>query len=490
MVIKFFRMGVLVLASFSSVYPSLWAAETLYNPAGQYQPSEDTAWPARTVILGVAFAGVADDASALFLNPAGLADLDRSDISLTSDLGNLEAIRETALAGWELSSGLGLGFSAAYLGFGTLEGRDNSGNATAGYGADQWTFQAGGGMEVLKNLSMGAGLQFSSESLANASYLDFRPDVSALLVFAHGWRLGLDYAFSGWGTWPGTNVSTLTAGLSWEKGWSPDIRVLAAFGGLFQSDQTDRLQGGMEVSYQSSLFARAGYEFEPNGEAPSVLSMGAGFVLAGLTLDYAYIPYGDVLGSTHRFSLSFPLSAPADQGLEFKTPEASQGKPGFPAVASALPSLPVSEETLPGSSPVSAGSPSGPASAGNPGSPAPPTMAATFFSSAPQEASAASASPTPLDNLVIQFSIPSDLGDQAKMMESQGHYPQALGLYLQALKQKPENYHLWWGLGHVYEKLGRRDYAVYCYKRVLQLDPSQKALADWVASYEQARSGP
>jgi tetratricopeptide (TPR) repeat protein len=345
-------------------------------------------------------------------------------------------------------------------------------------------------MEVLKNLSMGAGLQFSSESLANASYLDFRPDASALLVFAPGWKLGLDYAFSGWGTWPGKNVSTLTAGLSWEKAFSPDIRVLAAFGGLFQSDQTDRLQGGVEVAYQSSLFARAGYEFEPNGEAPSVLSLGAGFVLAGLTLDYAYMPYGDVLGSTHRFSLSFPLSVPADQGLESKTTESSRGKPGFPATAvSPSPSGPVSEATLPGFAIISAGSLPGPA--GNPESSASPSMASTLFSSAPQEGAAAGASPTPSsDNLVVQFSIPSDLGDQAKMMESQGHYPQALGLYLQALKQKPENYHLWWGLGHVYEKLGRRDYAVYCYKRVLQLDPDQKALADWLASYEQARPTP
>jgi hypothetical protein len=453
------------------------AGETIYAPAGQYQPSEDTVWPARTLVLGASFTGVADDASALFLNPAGLAGLDRAEINLTSDFGSLEAFRETALAGFNISPGNGFGVSATYLNFGTLSGRDDSGNPTNGYGADQFTGQAGWGTQVLKGLSLGVGLEYSMESLTGTPYQAWRPDLGILFDPFAEWKIGFDYTFSGWGTWPGPNISTVKVGASWEKTLSGEIRVLAALGGLFQSDQTDRLQGGVEVAYGSILFARAGYEFEPDGEAPAVFSLGAGFVVAGLTLDYAYLPYGDILGNTHRFSLGFPLSVP----VALPTTKVGDGLPPLPPVRSLASSAPAAVS----SEPMEAEAPH---DLSNGLSARPSAVTQVILAPAPPVTTAAS--PTPSGSLVVQFSIPADFGAQADAMESQGNHSQALGLYFQALKQQPQNARLWWGLGHVYEKLGREDYAIHCYKKVLVLDPSQKTLADWVDQYEKTYATP
>ncbi|MGH7740069.1 MAG: tetratricopeptide repeat protein [bacterium] len=470
--------------------PSACAEEILYAPAGQYQPSEDTDWPARTVVFGASFAGVADDDSALFLNPAGLAWLDHTEISLTNDFGSLETFRETALAGVNISPGNSLGFSATYLSFGTLQGWDDYGDSANDYGADQFSGQSGWGTQILEGLSLGFGIEFSSEALAGTSYEALRPDLSVLFRPFPGWRVGMDYTFSGWGAWPGQNVSAIKTGLSWEKSLDSQLRMLVACGGLFQSDQTDRLQGAVEIAYADSLFARAGYEFEPNGEAPSVVSLGAGFVVAGLNFDYAYLPYGDVLGSTHRISLTVPFSVSSEPsnvetfpgkpktGLLISNLSAQNRKPSFATeTASAAASEMTAEETA---RDLSSGLPNKTLTKATEGSDLGPSSG---------KASVAD-TPTPSASLVVQFSIPADLATQAQMMTAQGDYSKALGIYLQALKQDLRNPRLWRGLGEVYGKLGHADYSVFCYKKALKWGPDQKDLSDWLADYEKKHSTP
>ncbi len=469
------------------------AGEVVSPPAGQYLPSEDTGLPARTVILGAAFAGVADDASALFLNPAGLGELNFSQISVTSDFGDLEAFRETGLLGWRLAPGLGMGLSGAYLGFGSLEGRDEFGNPTGGYGADQISGQVGLGAEILEGIAVGGSFQFSQESLDGTAYQDFRPDLGLLVGFGKQWKLGLDYGFAGGGSWPGTYVSALTAGLSWEGFLNPDARILAAIGGLFQSDQTDLLQGGLEFAYESSFFVRGGYAVNPQPDGQRVLSLGAGFVVAGLTLDYAYLPYGDNFGDTHRFSLAIPLDSGevSPSTAQGSVPAATLMEESAHDLSAPAPSPALASDSSSSHPELQSGSYS---SAGNEeklqAPPAPSAAGSVEKVPPPMSPPAAVGSPTPSSSLVVEFSIPADFGAQADLMASQGHWAQAVELYLQALAQQPQNVHLWWALGEAYGKLGREDYAVRCYKKVLEFDPSQKTLKEWVDQYEQNHPAP
>ncbi|MHB9156113.1 MAG: PorV/PorQ family protein [Endomicrobiales bacterium] len=73
-------------------------------------------------------------------------------------------------------------------------------------------------------------------------------------------------------------------------------------------DQTAELRGGLEYNVHDTLFFRAGYRYPLRdtrlGEAPNVdVTGGIGIAAGQYTVDYAWLPYGD-LGTTHRLSLT------------------------------------------------------------------------------------------------------------------------------------------------------------------------------------------
>jgi hypothetical protein len=76
-------------------------------------------------------------------------------------------------------------------------------------------------------------------------------------------------------------------------------------------DRTSALRTGLEYSINDKVFLRAGYRYPMNdheqGDFPSVdLTAGLGLNINSFTLDYAWLPYGD-LGDTHRVALTYRL---------------------------------------------------------------------------------------------------------------------------------------------------------------------------------------
>lgn len=61
---------------------------------------------------------------------------------------------------------------------------------------------------------------------------------------------------------------------------------------------------GGEYFIEQMLFIRAGYQ---TGYDNRDMSAGAGFVYNNLRIDYAFVPYDNDLGTTHRFSLTIAL---------------------------------------------------------------------------------------------------------------------------------------------------------------------------------------
>lgn len=79
-------------------------------------------------------------------------------------------------------------------------------------------------------------------------------------------------------------------------------------------DQEILLKTGLEYEINHTVFLRAGYRHPLRGRGlgdfPNVnLTAGMGCVLDAVTVDYAWVPYGD-LGSTHRLSLSWAVGDP------------------------------------------------------------------------------------------------------------------------------------------------------------------------------------
>jgi hypothetical protein len=495
-----FLLGMVVSPAWAGAPPGL------FHSSDRYAPS------ARSAAMGSAFVAVADDASALFCNPAGLARLQRGEINLTSDLGWAGNLEETATINLPLGKG-GLGFAGSYLSYGTLEGRDELGDLAPNYGADRLLFQIGGGLKLAPGLFLGASLRGLRETLEQTTYSFLVPDLGMLLEPMEGFKIGLDYTHGEWGTSGVTQVSTFRSGLSWEGNLDSASRLLITTGNCLELNSLDYLQAGMEFSHRSAYFLRAGYQSGLTDGGFAGFSFGAGVKLEGFILDYAYLPHGE-LGDTHRFSLGYFLDAPAGassgkdalgQKKNTGSKASSTGKGNDPASSSSsissssspdesswtafkvangqwvenkIPSSGTKPETQKTDPSAGAGD-----STGEKGgtSSLPPLLTSekkTEKTPVPVKSGEAK------ESLNLSFNIPPDFTAQGEAQEEQGHHQEALKLFQQAIQQNSRNATAWWDMGRLYQRAGQKAYAVHCYEKALELRPGDKAFKDWLEKYK------
>jgi len=83
--------------------------------------------------------------------------------------------------------------------------------------------------------------------------------------------------------------------------------ALAMDSDLLVNDGLAFVQPGFEWRAHPAFALRGGYQIGRDEDAGSGLGVGAGFYLYSMSLDYAFVPFGD-LGDTHRVSLGFMFS--------------------------------------------------------------------------------------------------------------------------------------------------------------------------------------
>jgi hypothetical protein len=400
-----------------------------YSAAGQLNPLDNTNLSARAAALGSAFVGVADDASALFSNPAGLALLTHGELAFHNNYWLVDTLQATAVVGMPTLHWGGIGAAISYLDFGTYQGRDELGSLYGGYSAHRLELQGGWGIGILPGLSVGAALRGAQESLENLSCSSFAFDIGALAVPLGDLRIGMSYANSGWFAPTGVTASAFNIGGSYRFNLDSSTRLLTALSGSIEPDAVSYIQAGMEAGFFSTFFVRAGYQSALTDNRYggfSGLTLGAGLSWKGFNLDYAYLPYGD-LGATNHFSL----------GYEFDVVSKTASAAATQAVASATPTAPKPA----GSEPTQGG-------------------------------------------LTVQFNLPPDLVAQGKALEAQGRLNDAMRFYLGALKQDNRNINAWYALGRGYYQLKQKPYAIQCFQNVLKLQPNNQVLADWLEKYK------
>lgn len=481
------------------VQASAQPVQETFPSAGTFDPSGLTVLSARAAAMGSAFTGVADDSSALFSNPAGLAFLSRGEIALLSDLSWVDTFQETAVVGFPVGRWGGVGLAGSYHGYGTLEGRDVLGSLAPSYGADQIEISAGLGLALFEECSLGAALHGTQETIAGSASTFFTPDFGILWKPLKGFKLGLDYTGPGGSPPAGPLVSVFKGGASWETPFSSSTRFLAAFGAALQSNSMNYFQGGLEFSYRSVCFLRGGYQaaMRDNGYVGlSGFTFGAGLALSEFHLDYAFLPSGD-LGSSHRFTVAYTFESPFESkdkgGLGRGSLPGKTLKTGTvnAAAAQAAPmgNSPIAGGTMekqPAAGPKDGREVGGQANTASPAN----AGGETAVPSSPAQGALMGGAPRiekasdPKDRLTVRFNIPADNTAQGEAMESQGRHSDAIRLFQEALKKDPQNAVAWWDMGNVYYKLGQKNYALQCYEKVLKLRPADKSFGEWLERYK------
>lgn len=412
---------------------SFAASETVYSPASGANPLDAENPFARSVALGSAFVGVADDGTALFSNPAGLAWLPFPQVLSETDFWLVDSFQQTLLWAFPLAPHWGLGLAGRYLGFGSLPGYDAAGTATEDYGVGRLNLNAGAGWEFLPDWAIGLEMEMDWDRLDQSTTSDLTWGLGILGRLSPWVKIGAGFQHDPLAVTPGEVLFSQTQ-IGTSVLWPLDVRqsFLTVLSATAETEGDWLLQGGAEYAWSKTFFLRVGCR-EPLQDSEtgglSGLTAGAGAKIGDLRVDYAYSPYGD-LGNAHRITVGFdfppprPTSTPRPKPVDWPSPP----------------------ETPP----------------------------------APVEVT-----PTPRpqgDSLTVQSPVSVDPIAAGQDLEKEGKYPQAMELYQFFLKGQPSNPALWEAMGRLYARDHESRNAAVCFRRALALKPGDPVLLEWLQS--------
>ena len=263
---------------------------------------------ARAAGMGAAFAAVPSDVFSSYYNPAGAVDVKDFTVSFGHTV-YWENIRlETAYFTQSLSSRYFLHGGIRFAKVDELEGRLAPSSEFELFEAHDISFKAGLTYKLSPRIAAGASMGWFIEKIDTWSGSAFNVDLGLLAkaterinVGASVTNLGSDFNLSKTG-YEGSRDISLP--VTYRLGASYRYDRYLGVADLVVVDDKLRLHTGLEASLQKLFRFRAGYMFNYDSKN---LTAGASFTKRNLTVDYAFVPYSNDLGSTHLFNLTFSL---------------------------------------------------------------------------------------------------------------------------------------------------------------------------------------
>jgi len=270
----------------------------------------------RVVGMGEAAAGYIDDASALYYNPAGLANVPTYSALFAHNQGFLDMNQEY-LAGVYGFEGIGkFGLAFDYWGSGSIQGINIRGETIPGYvfSAADWSLNLGYARSF-SDFSVGLGLKLIREQNESLSTSAVAFDVGAMYKTPlKGLQAGLSVANIG--TKAKLDSEAYALPMQARLGWRYDYSIMGVTQDFILSEtEKPGIAAGVECRPVEVLAVRIGYRTGSDYDGISGLRAGLGISWHGIGIDYAYAPYGK-LGASHRISISYRGSAATEETSE------------------------------------------------------------------------------------------------------------------------------------------------------------------------------
>lgn len=387
---------------------------------------------ARPAGMGEAFTAVADDASAIQWNPGGLASVRRYDVVAMYDLIGLGVDQNYAALALPIGQGTAA-LSLNILNYGTFDLRDSNGVKTGTQAASDvatslgWGFRADDALGIHGFSALnGASLSIVNEAVGGSM---IGLNLGSLLPMGRYFNLG----------WAMQNISLSRD--TYQLPSTAKIGVAGIIPGHLKAaldvaypiiDKNASVSVGTEYKPFSALALRAGYKWQAVDQGITGLSglgAGLGIGLGGLTFDYAYQPYGDLLTS-HRVSLSYLFGSPASAAPRT-------------AAQAAVPAQPVPQAVAAQPRPVQ----------------------------------------TPMAQPVAPAPVAQDPMARGAALEKEGKLVEAMAAYNEAIQANGQDAGAWRALGNLYFKAGKKAYAIQCFEQVQKLKP-EAAFNTWLQQYK------
>jgi len=249
---------------------------------------------ARALGMGGAGIAIADDASTIYYNPAGLGLIQGR--AVTSLYTNHHGAAGYLAAGYAQKN---MGAGILRLDASGIDKTDEFADVIGTFGATELTAMAGYGRAVIPGLSVGGSVKYYSQTLPANSGSGVTGDIGVLYEVGSGnFRVG-------------AVARNVVGTVKYDEGASDAFERSYGIGAAFRPmeplliaadvviEDGVEARAGAEYSF-GSITVRAGGSF---GAGSSSLSAGAGFAASVFTVDYAYQTHS-VLPDSHRFSLN------------------------------------------------------------------------------------------------------------------------------------------------------------------------------------------
>jgi len=267
---------------------------------------------ARGIGMGGAFTALADDSSAVYWNPAGLARLEKREVSAShAELGN--DTREDFLAYAHPTPRGTLAAAATYLSQGSIGGRDAAGRPTGDFQASDAAVAGAYGLKT-DVADLGVSVKYLRSHIASSEAQGVAADLGARRAFdgAGPGKLIVGAALRNMG--PGLKYETQRNDLPLRLAGGAAYSFAAGRTLAFEVQTAPRGGGadggfGGEFQVMEGALLRLGWSTKsaaPEGsgfDAARGLTVGLGLERAGFRFDYAAQAAGE-LGAAHRFTLA------------------------------------------------------------------------------------------------------------------------------------------------------------------------------------------
>lgn len=262
---------------------------------------------ARVQAMGSVFAPTEDDLTASYWNPSGLGLIEKKGVALTYNrwfedinIGSISYVHP-------FSEGVCFGGSIFYLDYGqiqqtTLENPTGQGLKKIRPTDLVVTLTCAGVHK--KKMALGVNLKFIREELGNEDFSGIFFDFG-FLILSPAKKPLLSFVVQNLGGHVKFVSTEEKVPISYKIEAIHrliDDRIVLALNANRIIGEKSEISGGIEYFLTKEVIIRAGYLYLNNPEVG--LTGGFGLRFGGFGLDYAYVPFGNLL-STHQFSFSY-----------------------------------------------------------------------------------------------------------------------------------------------------------------------------------------
>jgi hypothetical protein len=262
---------------------------------------------ARAAGLGNAYVSGVDDGTATYWNPAGLARVRTLDISLMHNEYFQDVRYEFLGFGRRIGAhAVGASVAGLYTGSEAMERRDEFGNFEGHFGSYDFAASLGYAYRFGEDLSAGLTVKYLTENIDRTNASGFAADAGIQ------WDTPVDHLRIGavvQNVGPSMKFIDDEFDLPTTVQGGARYAVPMAAGEFMVVAEVRKVRGddagldlGTSYEYREMAALRFGYK---SGLDSEDVSFGLGFRKHRVRLDYAFVPYGNDLGDTHRVGLGY-----------------------------------------------------------------------------------------------------------------------------------------------------------------------------------------